>query len=62
MIEISTLVEALEREPYTIKAWATRNYGVVSAKAEDTCMHEQDTESYLQPRIVMKGKARLIIQ
>jgi hypothetical protein len=44
MIEISTLVEALEREPYTIKAWATRNYGVVSAKAEDTCMHEQDME------------------
>ncbi|WJX23843.1 hypothetical protein P8452_13027 [Trifolium repens] len=44
MIEISTLVEALEREPHTIKAWATRNYGVVSAKAEDTCMHEQDTE------------------
>jgi histone demethylase JARID1 len=44
MNEISTLVEALEREPHKIKAWATRNNGVVSAKAEDTCMHEQDTE------------------
>ena len=38
------MVEPLEGEPHTIKAWATRNNGVVSAKAEDTFMDEQDTE------------------
>jgi hypothetical protein len=43
MNDISTMVEVLKGEPHVIKVRATRNNGVVSSKAEDACMHEQDT-------------------
>jgi hypothetical protein len=44
MNDISTMVEGLEGEPHAIKARATRNNGVVSSKAEDACIEEQDTK------------------
>jgi histone demethylase JARID1 len=44
MNDISTMVETLDGEQHAINTRATRNNGVVSSKAEDACIDEQDTE------------------
>jgi hypothetical protein len=44
MNDISTMVETLDGEQHAINTRETRNNRVVSSKAEDACIDEQDTE------------------
>jgi hypothetical protein len=62
MNEISTMVEALEGEPHTIKVWATRNNGVITMNEILSCTNKIWREPCAKPRILKKGKGILLIQ